>query len=106
MMVMTRYTAYRIRAVERILGTSLSIEGPGISARIMCMARPSPLAAGKTASAKTRIPMPPIQWVKLRQNSIPRDRLSTSVRMLEPVVVKPDTVSKKLSTKLGISPLR
>ena len=53
----------------------------------------------------TSTPMPPIQWVKLRQNSMQRDSASTSVRMLEPVVVKPDTVSNMASMKCGISPL-
>ena len=50
--------------------------------------------------------MPPIQWVKLRQKSMEWDMASTSFRMEAPVVVKPETVSKKASTKLGISPLR
>lgn len=45
--------------------------------------------------ASTSTPMPPTQWVKLRQNRIPRGRASISVRMEEPVVVKPDTLSKK-----------
>ena len=48
--------------------------------------------------------MPPIQWEKLRQNSVPWLSASTSVRIVEPVVVKPETVSKKASTKDGISP--
>ena len=41
--------------------------------------------------------MPPIQWVKLRQNSMPRLSASTLVRMVAPVVVKPLTVSKNAS---------
>ena len=44
---------------------------------------------------KTRTPMPPTQWVKSRQNMQPRLMASTSVRMLEPVVVKPETVSNR-----------
>mgnify|MGYP000013346713 FL=1 len=48
--------------------------------------------------------MPPIQWEKLRQNSVPWLSASTSVRIVEPVVVKPETVSKKASAKDGISP--
>ena len=59
---------------------------------------------GMTAMRNTSTPMPPIQCVKLRQNSPERDRLSTSLRMEAPVVVKPETVSKKASTKRGISP--
>ena len=42
--------------------------------------------------------MPPTQWVKLRQNKIPRLRDSTSGRMVAPVVVKPETVSNSAST--------
>jgi len=45
----------------------------------------------------TRMPMPPNQWVKLRQKSIPLSSASTSVRMLAPVVVKPETVSNTAS---------
>jgi hypothetical protein len=53
---------------------------------------------------KTNIPMPPTQCVKLRQNNIHRGKDSTSGRMLDPVVVNPDTVSKKQSMNFGIVP--
>ena len=53
---------------------------------------------GRMAMTNTSTPIPPTQWVKLRQNRPPRLRGSISVRMLEPVVVKPETVSKKAST--------
>ena len=66
--VSTRYMAYRILAVSRILLEILPTEGPGDSARIKCMARPS--LTGRTAMVNTSTPMPPTQWVKLRQNSI------------------------------------
>jgi hypothetical protein len=36
--------------------------------------------------------------VKERQKRMPRGRLSTAVSMLAPVVVKPETASKKQST--------
>ena len=52
------------------------------------------------------MPIPPIQWVKLRQNSIQWERASTSSITLAPVVVKPDTVSKRALTKFGIAPER
>ena len=74
---------------------SLSTEGPGTSARIRCIARPS--VSGSTAITNTSTPMPPTQWEKLRQNSMPWLIASTSVRMVEPVVVKPETISKKAS---------
>ena len=95
---------YKIFAVSPIRLTSLPTEGPGTSARIRCIPWPSPALMGRMAITNTSTPMPPTQWVKLRQNSTPRPRGSISVRMLAPVVVKPETVSKKASTKLGISP--
>ena len=49
--------------------------------------------------------MPPIQWVKLRQKRIHLGSTSTSFIMLAPVVVKPDTVSKRASMGLVIEPL-
>ena len=76
--------------------------GPGTSARIRCI--PWPSVIGSTAMTNTSTPMPPTQWVKLRQNRQLRRRGSTAVRMVEPVVVKPETVSKKASIKLGMSP--
>ena len=76
--------------------TSLPTEGPGTSARIRCMPWPSDI--GRIAITKTSTPMPPTQWVKLRQNKIPRLRDSTSGRMVAPVVVKPETVSNSAST--------
>jgi hypothetical protein len=50
------------------------------------------------------IPIPPNQWVKLRQNNKPWGSSSILVRIVAPVVVKPDIVSKKALVKLGISP--
>ena len=74
--------------------TSLPAVGPGISARRMCMVCPSLM--GKIAMTNTS--MPPTQCVKLRQNRLPRLSGSTAGRILAPVVVKPETVSKKAST--------
>ena len=59
---------------------------------------------GSSASERTSTPMPPAQWVKLRQKSSPLGSTVTSVRMVAPVVVNPETVSKKQSTKEGILP--
>ena len=75
--------------------TSLPAVGPGISARRICMVWPSLI--GRIAMTNTSTPMPPTQWVKLRHNRPPRLRGSTAVRMEAPVVVKPETVSKKAS---------
>ena len=56
------------------------------------------------ASASTSIPMPPSQCKSDRQNKIPSGKISTSLITVEPVVVNPDTVSKKASEKLGRTP--
>ena len=85
-----RYT----RAVSRVRGVSLPFTGPGISALRMFMER-SVLPESMVMNTST--PMPPTQWVKLRQNSSPWLMASTSVRMEAPVVVKPLTVSKNAS---------
>ena len=57
---------YRMAAVFRILGTSLPTLGPGLSARSRCMVKPVP-PLGTIASRNTRTPIPPTQWLKLRQ---------------------------------------
>ena len=56
------------------------------------------------AITNTRIPIPPIQWVKLLQKSIQRGRASTSERILAPVVVKPEAVSNTASIMEGMHP--
>ena len=93
-----------MEAVCLILGTNLPTEGPGLSALIRCILLPP--ASGVTARTNTRTPIPPIQWVKLRQNRIPRGKCSTAGRMVAPVVVKPETVSKNASMGLVIAPLK
>ncbi len=80
----------------RIWGTSLSTRGPGTSARMIYMECSS--ARGSTAMIKTRTPIPPIHWVRLRQKRRPRLMASTFVSMVAPVVVKPDTVSNTALT--------
>jgi hypothetical protein len=62
--------------------------------------------AGKITITKTTMPSPPIQCVKLRQNRIEYGKDSTSGRIEDPVVVKPDDDSKNASTNEGIDPLR
>ena len=64
---------------------------------------PAPLT-GMMASKKTSTPMPPTQWVKLRQKRRPLGSPSTAGRMEAPVVVKPETVSKRASTRFGMAP--
>ena len=78
------------------MGTSLLTMGPGLSARITCRVRPPRL--GSRAMVRISTPMPPIQCMKERQKRIPLGRGSTAVRTEAPVVVKPETDSKKQST--------
>ena len=59
---------------------------------------------GRIARIKTSTPIPPIQCVKQRQNCTQRSMPSTLLRMLPPVVVKPETVSKSASIKEGQTP--
>ena len=56
-------------------------------------------------SMNTSTPMPPTQWVRLRQSSAACESASTSATTVEPVVVKPEMVSNSASTIEGISPL-
>jgi hypothetical protein len=51
---------------------------------------------------RAMIPIPPNQCVRLRQKSIEYGKTSISLRMEEPVVVKPDVDSKNASVKVGI----
>ena len=75
-------------AVVLTLGTSFETEGPGLSAFIMCIF-PPPLS-GMNAMIKTRTPIPPTQWVKLRHIRNDFGSASTSENILAPVVVNPD----------------
>jgi hypothetical protein len=50
--------------------------------------------------------MPPIQCVKLLQNKISFVNTSTFVKILAPVVVKPELASKKASIRDGIDLLK
>ena len=60
---------------------------------------------GRIARMNTRIPMPPIQWEKLLHIRVACDISSTLGIILDPVVVKPDTISNMASMIWGISPL-
>ena len=70
--------------------------GPGDSAFIR-LTLPS-LSFGSSASISTRMPMPPIHCVSARQSRMPRGRSSGEEKMDAPVVVRPETVSKRAST--------
>ena len=93
--VIAKYIAYRIVAVFLAFGTSLSASGPGISARMSGIEFSS--SSDVIIRTNTSTPIPPIQWVRHRQKLIPIGRLSISWSIVDPVVVKPDTVSKNAS---------
>ena len=93
--VITKYILYKAFAVSATLGTILDTSGPGDSAFIISILYPPP--SGKTVRTRTRTPIPPIQWEKERQNNRPFPSASTSERTEEPVVVKPETISKTAS---------
>ena len=78
-------------------------EGPGLSAFMRFILEPPDI--GTTARRKTSTPIPPIQWVRDLQRSEMWDSASTFVRILAPVVVKPDTVSNIAFVNEGISPV-
>jgi hypothetical protein len=59
---------------------------------------------GITIITSTIIPIPPIQWVILRQNKIDFGKDSISVSIDEPVVVNPDMDSKNALVNEGIAP--
>ena len=83
--------------------TSFPNVGPGTSAFIT-WTEPGE-CFGNIASTSTSTPIPPTKCVKLLQKRFERLITLKSVIMLDPVVVNPLTVSKKASTKEGISPV-
>ncbi len=93
---------YKILVVAAMRGVNLSGAGPGLSALKIC--NPPTPKVGKIAKVRTKIPIPPNQCVKERQKRSPLGKLSISGITVAPVVVKPETVSKKASTKLGTLP--
>ena len=58
---------------------------------------PPTRSCGRMATAVTMMPTPPIQWRIERQRSRPRGIVSRPLRTVAPVVVMPDTLSKKAS---------
>ena len=58
---------------------------------------PSP-EEGRIARVNTSTPMPPIHWVMARQSRVAQGRSSMLDNTVAPVVVKPETVSKKAPT--------
>ena len=91
------YTFHSDRAVSAMRGLIFSTTGPGTSALKSCM--PPIPSMGRIAIENRMIPMPPSHWIMLRQNSIDSGSPSICFRTVEPVVVNPETVSKKASVR-------
>ena len=64
----------------------------------------NPFVCGSMSNTKSITPIPPIQWVAERQKRMPFGRDSISVSMVAPVVVYPDTLSKKALAKVNSPP--
>ena len=75
-----------------VLGISFSVESE-LSNLNNCIP-PTP-RLGRIETALTIIPIPPSHCKRLRQTIIPSEVFSRSSIIVEPVVVKPDTDSKK-----------
>ena len=52
---------------------------------------------GRTTRTNITTPTPPNQWVEARQKRSPRGSASTLLRLVDPVVVKPETASNHAS---------
>ena len=59
---------------------------------------------GRTTSANITTPIPPIHVDDMRQNCNPRGRASTSFRIVDPVVVRPETLSNQALTSENSPP--
>ena len=97
---------HKMSEVPCIVGASFSTLRPGASAAKSDIL-PDPLATdGMKANVNTTIPKPPNHCIILLQNKMPCVWESTSLRMVDPVVEKPDMVSKKASVTLSTAPLK
>ena len=101
-MVMMRYKLHIQRAVVEILGCNFPILSPVDSAENNFWS-PLPIV-GKMATVKNTIPIPPIQCVMLRQKRMEWGSASMFVKILAPVVVNPDIVSKNAWATLDVLP--
>ena len=99
MAVSDMYTYHSFLEVSPIFGFSFSCEMP-VTSELNRIRPPWWLSMGSMATVKRMIPIPPIRWVKLRQNRMPWGRASTLGIIEAPVVVSPETVSKKASATL------
>ena len=86
--------------IWRIRGMTFS-DLSELSVRKSCM--PPMPSAGRMAIAVAMIPMPPIHCRSARHSSIPGGAFSSPVMTVPPVVVMPDTASKKASAMLRLT---
>ena len=84
--------AHRALAVWVMRGVTFSSVGPGASAKNIC--RPATANWGRMATNRTMMPMPPSQWLRPRQKKKALGYKAKSLRMVAPVVVKPEIDSK------------
>ena len=59
---------------------------------------------GRISRANMTTPIPPIHVEDMRQNCSPRGSTSISFRIVDPVVVKPETLSNQAFTRLNSPP--
>ena len=94
-----------MREVTCMEGESFSTLIPGASAA-KSVALLEPFATvGTKASVNTTMPNPPSHCIIALQNRMPWVCWSTFFKIVEPVVVNPEMVSKKASVMLSIEPL-
>ncbi len=97
--VIARYTVQSARAVCVMRGVSFSfLTGPGVSALYSCMP-PTP-SIGRMATTSTMMPMPPYQCSAWRHRFSEGAMESSPTSTVDPVVLRPDIVSKKASVKV------
>ena len=100
--VSPKYINHNILAVWVIFAVTLPLLGPVVS--LLIRRKPPTPKRGKRATVKATIPIPPSQCIWHLHTWIVIGQESTSCKIVEPVVVKPETDSKTASLKEGITP--
>ena len=102
MIVSDRYTVTIILTKDFSLVDASSRAIPDTSTPVNTA--PLPEFGGRTSENKATIPIPPIQAVDIRQKRSPGGSPSMSFKIEAPVVVKPDTLSKRAFMKVNSPP--
>ena len=87
-----------------MVGANFSTLKPGASAAKSDIFLEPLATEGMKAKVNTTTPKPPIHCMMLRQNRMPCGCWSILLRIVAPVVEKPDMVSKKASVTLSTVP--